>query len=1189
MNPKYLLILFSVLSTFFTTSAQIVINEGSNRNFTQVVDEDNETEDWFELYNSADSAVNISGWSLSDNKDIIDKWILPNINMAANSTLLIFASGKDRKIYDIGTIWESAVLPTDDFQYLVPTSAVADWNIVSYNAESWATGKAGFGYGDDDDETLIPEGTLVVYIRKSFTITDPTALVDAVCHIDYDDGFVAYLNGVEICRSNVDGTPTWNSKASGNHDAIMLDGENPDAYELDMDLVRSAWNQGENVFAVEVHNVSNTSSDLSLKPYLSFKVNDGNTYFNSAPSWLTVSGNSYLHTNFKISSGGESVYLWDDKKMPMSFLKVKDLMLDHSVGRATDGAGELANFIEATPGSSNNDVTAYIDGYLEKPTFDLKAGFYDGNQSLSMSVVSENIEMRYTTDGSTPTESSTLYTGTAITIEHTQTINARSFSASNQLPSFTKTATYFIDEDFSIPVLSVTTDSENLFGSTGIFTNYNAEWNKPCYIEYFDEDKELAIKQSAGIQVDGGAGGSRSKPQTSFRIEPGNGTFGDGDVKYNFHPERTNRNNYASLYLRNGSNRYLDYICKDATQVRAMGKNTHNFYSEYRPIVVFINGEYYGMYEGREKINEDYLQSNYDMDTDSLNMVGISHRNKPRTILPLVGTVDAFNEDYERFLDMDPSSTNYLEEVGEMLDLDNYTDYICGQTWMTNKDWPHNNMKSWRCKGSDMRWQFAILDLEWAFLPTNTGANLATRPSYDQLAFMLDESTNGTKYAASGFWFMLMQNEDYKHRFINRLSDLMNTSYAPSAIKKVAYDVYKEAWPEIPAYYSRWNGGDTYEFYDSYYNFDIELGDREPYLRQHLREHYDLTQDVEIYLYVEPAEAGRIKINTILPKGFPWSGTYFSDVPITVEAIPNPGYTFKGWGTNSHLTSTTTSKFTTEINGSSTLFKAIFEESTTTFDGITISEISYKDGDSINNTDWFEIWNATAEELSLEGWSFTDSDTAQFFDFAANRTIAAGERLVVAKNIAAFRTIYGDLPNVTGNFTFGLAKINDEINLYNAEDELISHVSYSDLFPWALSGDVSGKTLELLNPEASLNNAENWFAGCYLGSPGAAYDSNCGATNLTEEAVSVGLELLAYPSPMQDILSLEFYIKQSQGDNSVSIYNVMGALVYMDNCEGLTSGQNKLDIDVSGLTSGQIYLISVVSNGVQETIKLIKE
>ena len=1186
MNIKYLIVSFCLLSFFCIVNAQIVINEGSNKNYTQIADEDNEYDDWIEIYNSSDSTVNIGGWSLSDDSDEPDKWIFPNINLAAKQTLLVFASGKDRKEYEMSSLWESPVLPSDDFQYLIPTNAVANWNTLGYNADSWETGTAGFGYDDNDDETQLADGTLVVYIRKTFSIPDTSALIDAICHVDYDDGFVAYLNGVEICRSNVDGTPTWNSTAAGNHEAVMYNGNLPEAFALDMELIRSAWKQGENVFAAEVHNVGNSSSDLSLIPYLSFKVNGGMSYFSTAPNWLSGSSNKYLHTNFKISSQGETIYIYNAQKNLISALDISNLSLNHSVGRATDGSDEFAIFDEATPGASNNTSVAYTQGYAEMPTFSIEAGFYSGSQNLDLSALSSSYEIRYTTDGSTPDENSTLYTGTAITIGSTQSINARCFGTASQLPSKVKTATYLINEDFTIPVLSVTTDAENLFGSTGIFTNYNQEWNKPCYIEYFDENKELAISQASGIQVDGGAGGSRSKPQTSFRIEPGNSIFGDGDVKYNFHPERPNRDNYASLYLRNGSNRYLDLIYKDAAQVRGMGKNTYNFYSEYRPIIVFINGGYYGMYEGREKINADYLESNYGMDTDSLNMVGISHFNKPRTILPIVGTTDQFKADYTRFLAMDPSSANYLEEVGKILDLDNYTDYLCGQTWMTNKDWPQNNMKAWRCKGSGMRWQFALVDLEWSFLPTGT-ANLATRPNFDQIAYM---NGNGTTYAASGYWYKLMQNEDYKHHFINRMCDLMNTSYDYSVLNKIETNIFKEAQPEIPAYYLRWDGPDPYDFWSNHETFNSELSIREEYARQHLRDHYGLNNDVEITLDVQPAGAGKIKISTIVPDNYPWEGGYFSDVPITFEAIPGPGYTFKDWDNNKYITNTTSNVFTSEISDLSTSFTANFEPSQSTFDGITISEINYKDGSAFNTTDWFEIWNSTSENLSLDGWYFCDNDTSHRFDFKTGLSIPANERLVVVKSSSNFSGNYPEVTNFTGDFSFGLGTPSDEINLYNQSDELVVSVQYSDIYPWVLYNNLSGKTLELMDPLISLNDADNWFAGCFMGSPGSEYDPDCGSSQTSvKDQIAGSFDVQAYPNPVQNNLTLEFYVSKGQGNTIVRIYNVMGTQVFKGNYDGLAVGSNELNIDVSDLKNGQMYFVSVTSNGLHKTIKLIKE
>ncbi|MEP1489170.1 MAG: lamin tail domain-containing protein [Algibacter sp.] len=1164
----------------FLGNSQILINEASNKNLDQIFDEDNENEDWIELFNPSENAVNIKDWSITDNNSKVTKWVFPDLEMPPESHVLIFASGKDRAI-EHGSKWESAILPSDDFSYIIPDANVpADWNTLDFDASSWSTGPAGFGYGDGDDTTTLPEGTLVTYIRKSFTVTDLDALVSGICHVDYDDGFVAYINGIEICRSNIAGTPTWNSIATGNHEAIALNGENPEGFVIDPNIFASALEEGENVFSIEVHNFLDTSSDLSLSPYLSFSFNDDNSYFSESPEWVGIYGDTELHTNFKISSEGETVYLYNDSKELIDFMEVDIQTLNFSVGREEDGKDGLAFFEDATPGTTNNDAIAYLEGYEETPSFSILAGYHHTNTiNVSITTSSTLSEVRYTLDGSEPTITSTLYNGTPITLTNSTTINARAFSTGTvaKLPSPVNTNTYIIiNEKFSVPVLSVTTDNSNLFDDDdGIFTNVWESWNKPCYIEYFDENGRLEFQQKAGIQVDGGFGGSRNQPQTSFRIEPGNGIYGDGDLEYSFHPNRPNRDNYASLYLRNGSNRYLDLLYKDAAQVRGMGKGTNNFYSEYRPIVVFINGEYYGMYEGREKINADYLESNYNMDTDSLDLVGISAFKQSETVLATEGSVDPFFEDYNRFLEMDTSSATYLEDVGEFLDLDNYTDYMAAQTWMTNKDWPNNNMKAWRCVGSNMRWQFAIIDLEWSFLPTNTtNTRLATRPTFDQIEYM---NNLGTNWHASGYWYMLMQNDDYKYRFINRLCDLMNTSYAYEELSKIETEIYDEALLEIPAYYERW-GGNVSTFTPNHEDFNEELSDREGYLRQHLREHYSLNNDVEVSLDV--VGSGTIKISTITPESYPWDGDYFSDVPITIEAIPNPGYQFVKWQNNDLITDLTKSDFTVDDLGASAevSFIAEFEISSEPFTEVTITEINYKDGDGFETIDWFEIYNGTSSTIDLDGWYFSDNDDDHRHKFEPEEEveIQPDSYLVVARYTDDFAKIYGtSVTNMVGGFDFGLGS-DDAIRLYNANDELVVEVEYSDDAPWPLNEDDTGRTLELLQYTQDLSDPSAWFKGCFKGSPGSAYVSNCTSLSVNNKAFSDAVSVS--PNPVTNILNI---ITTSGVElKHAKLYSIVG--------KELVSTTSS-ELDASRLPSGMYILKIESTDGEIQTKKIIKK
>ena len=181
--------------------------------------------------------------------------------------------------------WESVVLPGDNWNYLVPSSQPnINWNQSGYNASSWSTGPSGFGFGDEDDATDI-SATMSVYIRKNFEITDASAVGYMVLDIDYDDGFVAYLNGQEIARNLVSGdVPGYNQASDGNHEALLYQGFAPERFQVDQSLLTT----GTNTIAVQVHNQSADSSDLSALPVLSLGINNTSFNYRTPPDWFAV-------------------------------------------------------------------------------------------------------------------------------------------------------------------------------------------------------------------------------------------------------------------------------------------------------------------------------------------------------------------------------------------------------------------------------------------------------------------------------------------------------------------------------------------------------------------------------------------------------------------------------------------------------------------------------------------------------------------------------------------------------------------------------------------------------------------------------------------------------------------------------------------------------------------------------------
>ena len=199
--------------------------------------------------------------------------------------------------------WETAVYAGDNWSYIVPeTELPTDWNSLDFDDTSWLDGPGGFGYGDDDDGTEIAP-TISVYLRRIFTVSNAGNLIRAIVHADYDDGFIAYINGTEIGRSENLGDPgvfvPYDGTTSNDHEAQLYWGSYPDAYMLDSLDLASLLLPGDNCLAVQVHNVGPSSSDMSSNFFLTFGIADGSTYYGSPPDWFQVPF-SFLQSNLPI-------------------------------------------------------------------------------------------------------------------------------------------------------------------------------------------------------------------------------------------------------------------------------------------------------------------------------------------------------------------------------------------------------------------------------------------------------------------------------------------------------------------------------------------------------------------------------------------------------------------------------------------------------------------------------------------------------------------------------------------------------------------------------------------------------------------------------------------------------------------------------------------------------------------------
>jgi len=203
--------------------------------------------------------------------------------------------------------WEAVVQDGTTWRYLVPSfEPIQYWSEASFNDDTWEEGPSGFGYGDGDDATVVPT-TTSIYLRHQFTLDNLAAIEEAVFAMDYDDGYVAYLNGVEIGRGNC-GDPgefvAWDATLSVDQEAVLYNGGTPDLIILNP---ATALVQGENTLAIEVHNVGPGSSDLTARPFLFVGTSDEAQTFGAPPSWFAAPAPDFHFVTFNLNMSNENV------------------------------------------------------------------------------------------------------------------------------------------------------------------------------------------------------------------------------------------------------------------------------------------------------------------------------------------------------------------------------------------------------------------------------------------------------------------------------------------------------------------------------------------------------------------------------------------------------------------------------------------------------------------------------------------------------------------------------------------------------------------------------------------------------------------------------------------------------------------------------------------------------------------
>jgi hypothetical protein len=748
----------------------------------------------------------------------------------------------------------------------------------------------------------------------------------------------------EICSSNA---------------AILMDedGDYSDWIEL--------WNGGDSIVSLKGWSLSDRvdPQDAWLFPDVTLEPKEYLLIFASGKDRRLVIDS--LHTSFRINADGEPVVLRDAEGRLVDAVRLGALEQDASLGRSGMDGSQWSVFDgdAVTPGTLNRDAGVL---FVEQPEPSLQPGFYDRSMTLNFGTLMAGLTVYYSVNGDDPLGNGVEFE-IPLKLEQTSVVRAVAVNAHGDR-SEEVTGTYFIGDRPTLAVVSLAAPAshfeirdgylygfgEHMFGRRGTVTAnfpYSASnaWKDrevPISFELFEPDGTRGFQQELGIKVFGGWG-SRGYPQKSLAFFA-RAEYGKGKVRYPLFPD-SDIDAFESFVLRNsGNDNQSTHHIPPRSEITAFGRTRPNgsyFVNgnytlmrdammhrlaanlqvdrqAYRPVIVYLNGEYWGIYNLREKLNEHYVASHYDLEANEIDLIeGYGTANS--------GSSSQYSA-MRNYMESGSlaSEDRYARVVDNYLDVQSFTDYHLAVIYFQNFD--IGNIKQWRARrGGKFRWM--LYDQDYGFNLWKPEVYLPAMrrdfADYDNMFdFHTNASGNGTGWPNAGGRTMMLrkmlENDGFRTQFINRCADLLNTDFESERVVGVIEEMAAVIRPEIPRHLARWSWGALLErnhgspFDEEDEPLSIEqweshvqglkefARERPEKLRHDLMSHFGMTSGIyRLQVQVEPPEAGVVHINSTTHHELPLSeGIYFSDVPIGCVAEASDGYRFKEWAPSGQTT-----------------------------------------------------------------------------------------------------------------------------------------------------------------------------------------------------------------------------------------------------------------------------------------------
>ena len=741
-----------------TEDIGLYINEFMAGNATTVCDSFGSYSDWIELYNSTDTDMDISGFGISDNLSQPMKYRFPDgTTIAAKGYLVVFCSGNEGM----------------------------------QNGELHAP----FGlrsYGED-----------VVIANRAGRIIDSYSFKNQ----ETDVSMARIPDGTGEFQSNSQPSPGYPNTGAGYSafdaaNRLPLGGVYISEFGGSTGSVASDWVEIYNSTGSAVnlggYGISNNPKNPAKWVFPDISIEPGEYLLLYATGSADKAQKKNLKLNFCISSTGEALFFFDPNGKLIDKLSAGRMKSGQSYGR--DGSDNRYYYADPTPGAQNGKG---YEGITQLPAFSVTPGIYDNAVTVAITA-GEGETIRYTTDCTTPNANSEVYSG-ELSLSKNSVIRAAAFR-DGYLSGDVATATYLFRSDgvnHALPVVTLVTDPDNLWNSkTGIYatgdqfdpeaalyadtlksaTYYQAKfateeqvdtiWEKPAAFSLFDDSGRQVFTQNVGIRIAGSFG--RGRAQKGFNVIARK-EYGKGSMEYPFFQNRP-YTEYKAVVLRAGAqDQNRSKIRDELASGLLEGTDINILYQAYRPTVLYLNGEYWGVYFMKEKRNRFFVaqhentENNVDMD--------IGKGFKQLTY----GDNSDWVSLYEYATTHDLSASDAYNYVAERMDVDSFMDYMIAQIYTGNTD--TYNFQYYRLKGG--KWKFIFYDFCWGF----------QSPGHETVAYRMGKTPSDV--CSAKLFSAMLQNKGWKDSFCRRFAELLNTAFTPERVTGLIDQLYGYVEPEI--------------------------------------------------------------------------------------------------------------------------------------------------------------------------------------------------------------------------------------------------------------------------------------------------------------------------------------------------------------------------------------------------------